>query len=59
MNDCPCLESIKTLFSTGKWDGGCCTTGKRLPLSHLILAGIVGLLLSVLLGSLFVRRRRD
>ena len=59
MNNCPCIESVKKLLTTGKWEGGCCECGKNLPLSHLILAGVVGLLLSILLGALITRSRRD
>ena len=57
MNSCPCLESIKTLVTTGKWEGGCCECGKKIPLSHLLIAGAVGLLLSILVGALVSRRR--
>ena len=59
MNNCPYLESVKTLLTTGRWEGGCCSIGKRPPLSHLIIAGVVGLLLSILLGALLSRRGRD
>lgn len=57
MNTCPCIESVKTLITTGKWEGGCCECGKKIPLSHLIIAGVVGLVLASLLGALFSRRR--
>jgi len=57
MNTCPCIESIKTLITTGKWEGGCCECGKKVPLSHLIIAGVVGLVLTAVLGTLFARRR--
>jgi hypothetical protein len=33
--------------------------GKALPLGHLLIAGAVGLMLSVLLGALISRSRRD
>ena len=59
MNNCPCIESVKTLLTTGRWAGGGCAAGKRPPLSHLIIAGVLGLLLSVLLGALISRRQRD
>ncbi len=57
MNTCPCIESVKTLVTTGKWEGGCCECGKKLPLGHLLIAGVVGLMLSVLVGGLLFRRR--
>ena len=34
----------------------CC--GKKLPLSYLIIAGVVGLVLAAMLGSLLSRQRR-
>lgn len=58
MNTCPCIESVKTLITTGKWEGGCCECGKKLPLGHLLIAGLIGLLLSVLVGGLVSRSRR-
>jgi hypothetical protein len=57
MNTCPCIESVKTLVTTGKWECGCCECGKKLPLSHLIIAGVVGLVLAAVLGTLISRRR--
>ena len=57
MNTCPCLESVKTLITTGKWEGGGCECGKKLPLGHLLIAGAAGLLLAVLVGALVSRRR--
>ena len=59
MNSCPCLESINKLVTTGKWEGGCCECGKNLPLSHLLIAGIAGFILSVVLGALFFRSKKD
>lgn len=56
MNACPCIESVKTLITTGKWESGCCECGRKLPLGHLIIAGGVGLLLAVLVGGLVARR---
>ncbi len=59
MNTCSCIESAKTLLTTGKWDGGageCCK--KVPPIGLVIVAGVVGLLLSVLFGT-FILRRRD
>jgi len=58
MKTCPCLESVKTLFTTGKWEGGSCECGKNLPLGHLIIAGVVGLVLAVLVGALVSRSLR-
>jgi len=46
MNTCPCIESVKTLVTTGKWYGVSCECGKKVPLSHLIIAGVVGLVLT-------------
>ncbi|MEI6033282.1 MAG: hypothetical protein WCS65_03235 [Verrucomicrobiae bacterium] len=57
MNTCPCIESVKTFVTTGKWEGRCCEYGKKLPLSHLIIAGVVGLVLAAVLGTLISRRR--
>jgi len=59
MNTCPCLESVKTLITTGKWEGGSCECGKNITTNHLIIAGVIGFLLSILLGALFFRSRRD
>ena len=59
MNTCPCLESVKTLVTTGKWEGGSCECYKKVPLTHLIIAGVVGLVLTALLGTLLMRRPRD
>lgn len=59
MNTCPCLESVKTLVTTGKWEGGSCECCKKVPLSHLIIAGVVGLVLTAVLGTLLMRRPRD
>ena len=59
MNTCPCLESVKTLVTTGKWEGGSCECCKKVPLSHLIIAGVVGLVLTAVLGTLLVRRPKD
>jgi len=59
MNTCPCIESVKTLITTGKWEGGGCECGKKLPLGHLLIAGAVGLLLAVLVGALVSRSRRE
>jgi hypothetical protein len=58
MNTCPCIESVKTLITTGKWSGGPCECGKKLPLSHLIMAGVVGLVLAAVVGTLLSRTRR-
>jgi len=59
MNTCSCIESAKTFLSTGKWDGGACECCKKVsPLGLVIIAGVVGLLLSALLGT-FILRRRD
>ena len=57
MNTCPCIESVKTLLTTGKWEGGCCECGKKIPLSHLLIAGAAGLLLALFVGALVSRRR--
>jgi len=59
MNTCPCIESIKKLVTTGKWENGGCECGKNLPLSHLLIAGAVGFVLSVVLGTLLFRSRRN
>lgn len=59
MNTCPCLESVKTLITTGKWYGVPCDCGKKLPPSHLIIAGVIGLVLTAVLGTLLMRRPRD
>ena len=59
MNSCPCLESLKKLVTTGKWENGGCECGKNLPLSHLVIAGIVGFVLSIVLGALFFRSKKD
>ncbi|MEI6034825.1 MAG: hypothetical protein WCS65_11170 [Verrucomicrobiae bacterium] len=58
MKTCPCIESAKTLLTTGKWEGGGCECGKKLPLSHLLVAGAVALVLAILLDGLFSRSRR-
>ena len=58
MNTCPCIESVKALVTTGKWSGVPCECGKKLPLSHLIIAGVVGLVLAAVLGMLISRSRR-
>ena len=58
MNTCPCIESVKTLVTTGKWEGGCCECGKKLPLGHLLIAGAVGLVLAAVLGTVVTRSRR-
>jgi len=57
MNACPCIESVKTLITTGKWEGRCCEGGNKLPLSHLIIAGVFGLLLALFVGGLVSRWR--
>ena len=57
MNTCPCIESVKTLITTGKWEGGCCECVKKIPLSHLIITGVVGLVLAAVVGTLISRRR--
>ena len=57
MNTCPCIESVKTLITTGKWSGVPCECGKKIPLSHLIIAGVVGLVFAAVVGTLFSRRR--
>jgi len=59
MSTCPCIESVKTLITTGKWEGGSCECGKSITTNHLIIAGIAGFILSVLLGALFFRSRQD
>ncbi len=59
MNTCPCIESVKTLVTTGKWSGVSCECGKKLPLGHLIIAGVAGLILAGLVGALFARRPRN
>lgn len=51
------IINAATLITTGKWEGGCCECGKKLPLGHLLIAGLVGLLLSVLVGALMSRRQ--
>jgi len=56
MNTCHCIESVKTLITTGKWEGCGCECGKKLTLCHLLIAGAVGLLLAVVGGR--VSRRR-
>ena len=58
MINCSCLESAKTLLTTGKWEGGSCECCKKVPPFTLVLvAGLVGLLPAGLLGSLVARRR--
>jgi hypothetical protein len=57
MNTCPCIASLKTLITTGKWEGGGCECGKKIPTTHLLIAGVAGLLLAVLVGGLVSRRR--
>jgi len=57
MNTCPCIESVKTLITTGKWEGSGCECGKNLTLCHLLIASAVGLLLAVLVRGLVSRRR--
>lgn len=57
MNTCPCIESLKTLATTGKWYGVSCECRKKVPLSHLIIAGVVGLVLTTVVGILLSRRK--
>lgn len=60
MNTCSCIESAKTLLTTGKWDGGPCECCKKVsPLALVITAGVVGLVLTAVLGTLLMRRSRD
>jgi hypothetical protein len=59
MSTCPCIESVKTLINTGKWSGVSCECGKKLPLGHLIIAVVVGLLLAAVAGTLLTRRPRN
>ncbi len=57
MNTCPCLESIKTLVTTGKWERPDCECGQKLPLGHILIAGVLALVLTALLSVLVSRRR--
>jgi hypothetical protein len=59
MNTCPCIESVKTLVTTGKWEGGSCECCKKIQLSHLLIAGVVGLVLTAVVATLISRRPRD
>lgn len=59
MNNCLFLDSLKSLFSTGKCDSGECPLGKIPPIGHIIIAGSVVVLLTVLLGTLVSKPRRD
>jgi len=59
MNTCPCIESLKTLVTTGKWTGVPCECGKKLPLSHLMIAGVVGFVLATVVATLLSRSRRS
>ncbi len=53
---CPYLESLKTLVTTGKWNS--CECGKKLPLSHIIIVGVAGLVLVTVVTTLISRLRR-
>ena len=57
MNPCPFLESLSSLFRTGKCEGEC-PLSKLPPSGHLIIGGAVALVLVVLFGAIFARPRR-
>ncbi|MFZ4774203.1 MAG: hypothetical protein ACOYM3_02495 [Terrimicrobiaceae bacterium] len=57
MNKCPFTESVKSLLTTGKCDGEGCPLAKVPPLGHLIIAGAVVLVISVIIGGLISRPR--
>jgi len=59
MNNCSCLESVKALVTTGKWEGGSCECCKKITIGHLIIAGLVGLLFAGILGAFVTRRAKD
>jgi len=59
MNKCPFTESVKSLLTTGKCGGEGCPLGNVPPLGHLVIAGAVALVLTVLVGALITRPRRD
>jgi hypothetical protein len=49
MKTCHCLESVKTLATTGKWEGDSCECCKKVsPLALAIGLGAVGILLAVM-----------
>lgn len=59
MNTCPCIKSVKTLVTTGKWHGAFRECGKNVPPSHLIIAGVVGLILTTVVDTMLMRLPRD
>jgi len=60
MNTCPCIESVKKFVTTGKGESDGCECCQKFPLSHLIIAGVAGLVLATIMSVLFFcSRRRD
>lgn len=59
MNNCPFLDSVKSVLTTGKCNSEGCPLGKIPPIGHLIIAGSLVLVLTVLIGALVSRPRQD
>ena len=59
MNNCPFLDSVKSDLTTGKCNSEGCPLGKIPPIGHLIIAGSLVLVLTVLIGALVSRPRQD
>jgi len=58
MNTCPCIESVKKLVTTGKWESGSCACGERLPLGHVLIASAVALVVAAIVSALVFGPRR-
>lgn len=59
MNTCPFLDSVKSVLTTGKCNSEGCQLGKIPPIGHMIVAASLVLILTVLIGALVSRPRRD
>ncbi len=58
MNTCPCIESVKKLVTTGKWEGESCACGEKLPLGHILIASAVALVVAAIVSALVFGPRR-
>jgi len=59
MNNCPFLDSVKSVLTAGKCNSEGCPLGKIPPIGHLIIAGSLVLVLTVLIGAMVSRPQRD
>lgn len=59
MSDCPFINSVKSLVTTGKCSDEGCPLSKMPPAGHLVAAGLLAAAVAILLTVLLSRGSKE